>query len=89
MIKGCQREMIVLQTQESALFESAYFILRRQKVPPSKSDMVSEANRIIGAGSGYLQSKRQRRRGLLCFLTGFLSGGVGFFLMWLLIGLFT
>lgn len=74
MIKGCQREMIVMQTQDSSLFESAYFILRRQKVPHGKFDMLAEANRIIGTGNGYLQRrKRWRGRGLL-FLAGFLCG---------------
>ena len=76
MIKGCQREMIVMQTQDSALFESAYFILRRQKVPQGKQDMVAEANRIIGAGSGYLTQRRKERHGLWLFALGFACGAV-------------
>lgn len=74
MIKGCQREMIVMQTQDSTLFESAYFILRRQRVPSSKQDMVAEANRIIGAGSGYLAAKRKGKYRLLLFGFGFFCG---------------
>ena len=74
MIKGCQREMIVMQTGDSPLFESAYFILRRQQPPRCKTDMLAEANRIIGAGSEYLGSKRRHRRGLWLFLVGFLCG---------------
>lgn len=87
MLKGCQREMIVLQTQESALFESAYFILRRQKLPPTKQDMVEEANRIIGVGNGYLQ-RRQRRGGkMLFFLLGAMCGATLLALIYLLIGI--
>ena len=74
MIKGCQREMIVMQTGDSPLFESAYFILRRQKPPRGKTDMLAEANRIIGMGSGYLQGRRRRTRCLWLFLLGFLCG---------------
>ena len=76
MIKGCQREMIIMQTQDSPLFESAYFILRRQKLPPSKQDMVSEANRIIGVGSGYLACKRRKRGRMWLFLCGLFCGGL-------------
>ena len=74
MLKGCQREMIVLQTQESPLFENAYFILRREKPVVSRQDMLAEANRIIGAGSGYLARRRRRGWGILLFITGLLAG---------------
>lgn len=73
MIKGYQREMIVMQTQDSTLFESAYFILRRQKLPPSKPDMVAEANRIIGGG-GFLVGGKRRRNRLWLFALGFFCG---------------
>lgn len=74
MIKGCQREMIMMQTGDSPLFESAFFILRRQKPPSGKMDMLTEANRIIGMGCGYLRKKRRRRWGGWLFLLGFLCG---------------
>ena len=76
MIKGCQREMIMMQTQDSTLFESAYFILRRQKVSPSKQDMVAEAHRIIGAGNSCLSTKRKRKHKLLLFALGFFCGAL-------------
>ena len=74
MIKGCQKEMIVLQTKESQLFESAFFVLRRER-PCGKAaaDMLAEANRLIGAGNGYLQKRRRCGR-LLSFLLGALCG---------------
>ena len=76
MIKECQKEMIVLQTQESRLFESAYFILRRKSIPPAKSDMIAEANRIIAMGGECLRERKPRRcRRWWWFLLGSLLGG--------------
>lgn len=77
MIKGCQREMIVLQTKESPLFESAYFVLRRGYRPAPHGDMLAESNRIIGEGKDYLK-KRQKRGRVLPFLLGFLLGSLIF-----------
>ena len=62
-----------MQTQDSALFESAYFILRRQKLPPSKADMVAEAHRIIGFG-GTPMGRHKRTRRLWLFALGFFCG---------------
>ena len=70
MIKGCQKEMIVMQTQDSAVFESAYFILRRQKAVSGKADMLAEANRIIGAGNAYMKRRRKKRVHVWAFLIG-------------------
>ena len=60
MMKGCQKEMIVLQTKESALFESAFFVLRCDKKQTPRGDMLAESDRIISEGRAYLQ-KRQKR----------------------------
>ena len=46
MLKGAQRRMIVLKTQDSRVFEEAYFVMRTD-TSASGEDMVSEANRII------------------------------------------
>ena len=86
MLRGCQKQMIVLQTQDSALFEHAYFILRREKPTLPHGDMLAEANRIIGAGSGYLTRRRRRGRGMLLFCGGFLLGAGVFLLLRALIG---
>lgn len=75
MIKGCQREMIVLQTKESALFESAFFVLRCDKKQTPRGDMLAESDRIISEGRAYLQ-KRQKRGFFLPFLCGAVFGGV-------------
>ncbi len=69
MLKGCQREMIVLQTRESTVFECAYFVLRKRSTVLPRTDMVREAERIIGEGKEYLCRKR-RRWGLVLFFVG-------------------
>ena len=75
MLKGCQKEMLILQTRDSTLFESAYFILRRQAPPDGRADMVAEANRIIGAVP--LRRESNKRRSLprvFWFLAGAILG---------------
>lgn len=74
MIKGCQREMIVMQTQDSAVFESAYFVLRKERRGAAKTDLLVEANRIIGAGGGEEAKRRRLPRGFLPFLLGMVAG---------------
>ena len=86
MIKGCQREMIVVQTQESPVFESAYIILRRKPAVQEHTDMVTEANRLIAQGSG--EASRHKKRCLgrwWLFGLGFLSGSVLWLLLWALL----
>ena len=84
MLKGCQREMIVLQTQDSVLFESAYFVLRKEKRAVPKTDLLAEANRIIGAGNDYLGKRRTAPRRLLLFAAGLLAGMAISLLFWLI-----
>ena len=86
MIKGCQREMIVVQTQESPVFESAYFILRRRPVVQGHTDMVTEANRLIAQEGGEVSDRKKRRLGRWwLFGRGFLSGSVFGLLLWALL----
>ena len=80
-MKGCQREMIVLRTKESALFESAYFVLRREREPAREQDMLAEATRLIGGGERKRGERRPRGR-LAAFLLGLLSGGGISVLVW-------
>ena len=49
MIKGCQRRMIVVQGKDKSVFETAYFVLRRERehVTARETDMLAEADRII------------------------------------------
>ena len=73
MLRGCQKQMIVLQTPESGVFESAFFVLRPENGSVGHDDMMAEANRIIGNGT-YLRKKQRLPRGLLPFFLGLLLG---------------
>lgn len=79
MIKGCQRKMVVVKGQDKSIFETAYFVLRREQEPKRlrESDMLSEATRIINENGG-TGDRRARRRarlwGVLLILGGFLMG---------------
>lgn len=77
MLRGCQKQMIVLQTEESSVFESAFLVLRRENSPVGIDDMLAEASRIIGAGTRMPPRKRQGVRGLLLVLLGVLLGAGG------------
>ena len=79
MIKGAQKKMIVVKTAESAVFEEAYFVLRRESLA-QEADMVSEASRIIDAHG----EKKRARKGIkikevafcgFLFVTGAFCGG--------------
>ena len=80
-MRGCQREMIVLRTNESALFESAYFVLRREREHTREQDMLAEATRLIGGG-GEATPTRCKRGRFLPFWLGFLSGSGAAALLW-------
>ena len=64
MIKGVQRKMIMVKTDNSNVFESAYFILRADS-DKSKSDaldMLSEANRIVNEGNDQRKGKKEKKK---------------------------
>ncbi len=49
MLRGAQKQMIVVRTHGNRVFEEAYFVMRRDAVQakPDEGDMLREANRII------------------------------------------
>ncbi len=79
MIKGAQKQMIVIRTGDSRYFDEAYFVLRREIKPPrpGRNDMLTEANRILEehAPTVYSPAKKRVPRGILFFLSGILCGG--------------
>ena len=74
MLKGAQKQMIVVKTAENRFFEEAYFVVR----PNTKADgedMVSEAYKVIDACTDKKRGKKERgvKKYLLTFAV-FCSG---------------
>ena len=79
MIKGAQKKMIVVKTSESAVFEEAYFVLRRESLA-QEADMVREASRIIESHGEKKRTGKgiKIREAVLCtllFIVGAFCGG--------------
>ncbi len=61
MVKGIQKQMIMVRTEESSLFEAAYFILRDSVEERTGSDIVAEATKLVTAADrGTVKKKRSR-----------------------------
>lgn len=82
MIKGAQKQMIVVRTGNSPYFDEAYFVLRRDVRPERREtpDILSEADRILReSGGGGTRKSPLRGRRVLWLLAAFLAGiAVGF-----------
>jgi hypothetical protein len=74
MIKGAQKSMIVVKTQDSYVFEEAYFVIRRG-AEKEKADMVREANRIIEKSGGRKKDGFKAPVAIAVCLSCFLGGG--------------
>ena len=89
MIKGSQKQLIVLRTAESRYFDEAYFILRREIDPgrQKKGDMLVEANRILRERADFDKPDKKRFCGKWFFFAmGVLLGGAlasGLFLIFI------
>lgn len=93
MVRGTQRQIVVLRTSDSERFEMAYFVLRDSE--NSKKDTrsaIDEANRIVNEACRGEKSERKKKRGrtlrrfALFFAGAVLGGGVVFALC--LLGVF-
>lgn len=71
MIKGCRRDLVVMETTGSTLFERAFFVLRAERPHAPAADMLAEAERLIGAGCA---PPRRRGRRLALFFCGVAVG---------------
>lgn len=79
MIKGAQKQMIVLRTGNSPYFDEAYFVLRREvhSEKTNHRDMLTEANKILEENTkGARQRSRRCAVGWLLFFAGLLCGGL-------------
>lgn len=76
MLKGCQKQLVMLKPGENSVFESAWFVLRDEKLQVSYDDMIAEANRIVSGGALPRYRRRRPVRGMLFgMLCGALLGG--------------
>ena len=76
MIKGAQKQMIVVRTGNSPYFDEAYFVLRRDIRPERQAtqDILSEADRILRESGGGVRRTASKRRRVLWLIAAFLAG---------------
>ncbi len=79
MIKGAQKQMIVLRTGASRYFDEAYFVLKSGISPGrgERPDLLAEANRILAESESLHSGKRRGRGAWLWFAIGIAVGAVG------------
>ena len=87
MIKGAQKQMIVLKTAASRYFEEAYFVLRSDIKPKKqdRTDLLTEANRILKESESVRNGKCRSSKSWILFALGLVLGAaaaaaVGFLL---------
>ncbi len=76
MIKGSQRQMIVVRTDDSRYFDEAYFVLRKNVKTPTQNDMLKEANRILSERVSIPHRSRASLWRWLFFGVGVLCGAL-------------
>ncbi len=78
MIKGINKNIIVVKNTGSRYFEEAHFIVKNNVSERSDRDIVKEAGKIVGAiieGSGKVSKpKGGIAKKIIAFLLSFLSG---------------
>lgn len=88
MIKGSQKQMIVLRTGSSRYFDEAYFVLRREikTTGRERGDILAEANRILSENVPSASGRAHRfARRALWFVFGAFCGGIAAALVILLL----
>lgn len=79
MIKGAQKQLIVLRTQNSRYFDEAYFVVRKEiKTKNSNTgDMLREATRILEESELSPPSvSKKKGKGWFFFLLGIFLGAI-------------
>ena len=86
MLKGCQKQLVMLKTGENSVFESAWFVLREERGCVAYDDMIAEANRIVAGGLSpkYMRKRRFMGGGLWMLLGAVLGGGLATLLCFLI-----
>lgn len=57
MLKGCQKQVVVLRGRSGDIFEEAYFVLRSGAARAELPEMLCEANRIVEATKTHTKKK--------------------------------
>ncbi len=94
MIKGIQKQMVMVRLYDSAAFETAYFVLRDDFEKGRNTDIVAEANALA---QGVFRDDKRRSRAhsplprpmrssLLLFFSGLFVGALAACVLCLLIG---
>lgn len=88
-IKGCTRQMIVLNGNAGGMFETAYFIVKPDagQRPLTQSDMLREANRIVEENSFAGTCRRRAGTRTLLFFAGVAAGAFCMGILWLAVSL--
>lgn len=78
MVKGTQKQMVVIKTQGNRFYEQAYFVLRdgQRLSGESEATMLAEANRILDESMLLPHPRRRRIRRVSAFLLGLMAGAV-------------
>ena len=82
MMRGCQRQIIMLKGTDSQIFDEAYFLLRKDfdRARGDEGELVREAERLVA-----LNTTRRRVRVVskwALFAAGMLAGGLLCLLVW-------
>ena len=82
MMRGCQRQIIMLKGTDSQIFDEAYFLLRKDfdRSRGDEGELVREAERLVA-----LNTTRRRVRVVskwALFAAGMLAGGLLWLLVW-------
>ena len=96
MLRGAKKNMIVVRTRDSRMFEEAYFVMRRNAgiTATDESDMLWEANRILESTVPHSSHEPRKAetatrfdklRGRFWYGLGVISGGGLVGLLWFLL----
>jgi hypothetical protein len=87
LVKGAQKQMIVVKTTDSRYFDEAYFVLRRElkRGRGVGRDMLSEANKILEECGAASRGKRRCVPRALLFFGGLLCGALPMLVLFLIL----
>lgn len=74
MLKGCQKQVVILRGKTGDIFEEAYFILRTGASETGLPEMLCEANRIVEA----TKPCHEKKKGIPVYVKSFIFFAAGF-----------